>query len=128
MNDCAVPCETTVIVVLDAQVSHKDVTFSIICDINKQKRKVKPLSNTIKNLSLCSKLRKKMTKLLILTLLLVGVVVLLMGFRVFFTKKGEFPSSHVEDQPALREKGLKCHRYQTVEEQERRNLFDRIEE
>lgn len=74
------------------------------------------------------KITKKMTKLLILTLLIVGIVVLLIGFRVFFTRKGEFPSSHVEDQPALREKGLKCHRYQTVEEQERRTLFDRIED
>lgn len=69
-----------------------------------------------------------MTKLLILTLLIVGIVVLLMGFRVFFTRKGEFPSSHVEDQPALRARGLKCHRYQTVEEQERRDLFDRLRE
>ncbi len=67
-----------------------------------------------------------MTKALILTLSIVAISMLLLGIRVFFSKKKEFPSSHVEDQPALKAKGLKCHRYQSVEAMQHRNLFDRI--
>jgi len=38
--------------------------------------------------------------------------VLLMGFKVFFTKKGKFPNSHIEGNKALREKGITCVRSQ----------------
>ena len=43
-------------------------------------------------------------------LLLTGLAVVMLGVRVFFVKGGKFPSSHVGDNPALREKGIKCHR------------------
>ena len=49
-----------------------------------------------------------MTITLILTLALVGLAVLLLGVRVFFVEGGEFPKTEVEDQPALRAKGLVC--------------------
>lgn len=57
-----------------------------------------------------------------------GIAVLLLGFRVFFTKKWGFPSSHVDGQPKLREKGLRCHASQHRDAQERKNLFERIAE
>ncbi len=34
--------------------------------------------------------------------------ILFMGYRVFFTKKGKFPSLHVDTNPALRKKGIRC--------------------
>jgi hypothetical protein len=36
------------------------------------------------------------------------VAVLLMGVRVFFTKKGEFPRFHIGDSKPLRERGIHC--------------------
>lgn len=69
-----------------------------------------------------------MSQLLIITLIAVGVSVLLLGIRVFFTKRWGFPSSHVEDQPELRRRGFTCHRNQHQEAQHRKNLFDLIAE
>ena len=69
-----------------------------------------------------------MAKILILTLLFVGIAVLLLGIRVFFTRKGEFPQSHVDANPRLREKGLSCHRHQDAAAQVHKDLFDRIGE
>ncbi len=69
-----------------------------------------------------------MAKLLLLTLLLVGIAILLLGIRVFFTRDKSFPSSHVSAQPKLREKGLSCHRAQHREAQTRKGLYDRLEE
>ena len=39
-------------------------------------------------------------------LLVAGV--LLMGFKVFFSEKGKFPSTHISDSEALRSKGIHC--------------------
>ncbi len=69
-----------------------------------------------------------MSQILLITLLLIGVAVLLLGFRVFFTKKWGFPNTHVDGQPKLREQGLSCHRRQHREAQTHKNLFDRIAE
>lgn len=68
-----------------------------------------------------------MSQVLLITLVLVGVAVLLLGVRVFFTKKWGFPNTHVDGQPKLRAQGLSCHRSQHREAQAHRNLFERIE-
>lgn len=47
-------------------------------------------------------------KLLVLTLVLVGIAMLLLGIRVLFVKNGKFPSGHVRDNAALRRKGIGC--------------------
>ena len=49
-----------------------------------------------------------MWKILLPTLILVGTAVLLLGFRVFFFKKGKFPSPHIEDNEMLTQKGIHC--------------------
>lgn len=69
-----------------------------------------------------------MTTTLILTLALVGIAVLLLGVRVFFVKGGEFPKTEIEDQPALRAKGLVCGNKITALEMKHRDLYDRISE
>ncbi len=54
-----------------------------------------------------------MTKILILTglsILLIGVAVLLLGVKALFVKGGRFPSGHAHDIPALRRRGVECHR------------------
>ncbi|MDE6580990.1 MAG: hypothetical protein K2K47_00475 [Duncaniella sp.] len=43
-----------------------------------------------------------------LAILLLAVAVVLLGVKVFFKKGGKFPSGHVHDLPALRDKGITC--------------------
>lgn len=67
-----------------------------------------------------------MTELLLITLILVAICVLLLGVRVFFSKRWGFPNTHVEGQPKLEEQGLTCHRHQHKDAQRHQNLFDRV--
>jgi len=53
-----------------------------------------------------------MLKLFLICLALLLPAVLLMGFKVFFTKNGKFPNTHVEGNKALRDKGITCVRSQ----------------
>lgn len=46
--------------------------------------------------------------ILLLTLGIVAIVVLLLGVRVFFTKNGKFPNSHVGGNKAMAERGIYC--------------------
>ena len=61
-----------------------------------------------------------MWKVLLLTLFLVGIAILLLGFRIFFFKGGQFPSSHIEKNKALSQKGIHC--VQTQDKQAQSNL------
>jgi hypothetical protein len=47
--------------------------------------------------------------------------------RIIIKKNGRFPNTHVEGNPALREKGIKCVRAQDFEAGLRMNLFERLE-
>ncbi len=49
-----------------------------------------------------------MVKLILLSSLLVGLAVVLLGVKVLFVKGGRFPSGHVHDNDALRRRGIKC--------------------
>ncbi|MBQ5524295.1 MAG: hypothetical protein IIT93_02120 [Paludibacteraceae bacterium] len=53
-----------------------------------------------------------MLKLFLICIALILVAVLLMGFKVFFTKDGKFSNTHVEGNKALRDKGITCVRSQ----------------
>ena len=46
--------------------------------------------------------------ILLLTLGIVAVAVLLLGVRIFFTKKGKFPNLHVGGNKAMAERGIYC--------------------
>lgn len=67
-----------------------------------------------------------MTQILLLSIALMAMVILLLGVRVFFTKRWVFPNTHVDGNKALVDKGLSCHRHQHQLAQARENLFDRI--
>ena len=49
-----------------------------------------------------------MLKLFLICFALILVAVLLMGFKVYFTKDGKFPNTHEEGNKALRDKGITC--------------------
>ena len=66
--------------------------------------------------------------LIIISLLVVALAVVLLGVRVFFVKGGVFPSPHIEDQPALKAKGMNCYTSQEVEATRHKNLFELLGE
>ena len=47
-------------------------------------------------------------KILIFSIALILIAVLLMGVRVFFTKKGEFPNTHIGASKAMQDRGIHC--------------------
>lgn len=49
-----------------------------------------------------------MLALFLITLLFIAIALLFLGVKVFFTKKGKFPNTHVGGNKALKEKGIYC--------------------
>lgn len=49
-----------------------------------------------------------MVETVLITLLIVAISLLLLGVKVFFTKNGRFPNSHVSGNKALRRQGIGC--------------------
>lgn len=45
---------------------------------------------------------------LVPVLLLLAIAVVMLGVKVIFVKGGKFPSGHVHDSAALRERGISC--------------------
>lgn len=45
---------------------------------------------------------------IVLTLVIVGLAVLLLGVKVFFVKGGRFPNTHIDDNPEMRKRGITC--------------------
>lgn len=45
---------------------------------------------------------------LLLTLVIVGLAVVLLGVKIFFVKGGKFPNTHIHDNPEMRKRGIKC--------------------
>ena len=53
---------------------------------------------------------RTMVKILLLTLAIVGLVVVLLGVKIFFVKGGRFPNTHIHDNPEMRKRGITCAR------------------
>ena len=64
-----------------------------------------------------------MIKVFFLILAILLPAILLMGYRVFFTKKGKFPSIHVDSNPEMRKRGIKCVRSQDLDEQKKEKFI-----
>lgn len=64
-----------------------------------------------------------MYKTFFLILVILLPAILLMGYRVFFTKKGKFPSIHVDSNPEMRKRGIKCVRSQDLEAQKKEKFI-----
>lgn len=57
-----------------------------------------------------------LVSILIITAIVL-ISVFLLGFRVFFTKKGEFPNIHIGGNKGLRDQGVGCATSQDAEAQ-----------
>ena len=58
-----------------------------------------------------------MLQTVIISIVLGFIAILLMGVKVFFTKKGEFPNSHIGASKAMQERGITCASSQDAESQ-----------
>ncbi|MDY9919482.1 putative membrane protein [Proteiniphilum saccharofermentans] len=67
-----------------------------------------------------------MIKILILGFAILFIAILLMGIRVFFTKKGEFPSLHIGDSKPLQDKGIHCATSQDSEISRRESPIEKM--
>ena len=51
---------------------------------------------------------ENMIKTILLGIAILFIAVLLMGVKVFFTKSGKFPNTHVSGNKAMRERKISC--------------------
>lgn len=49
-----------------------------------------------------------MLKTIIISFIVLAIAILLMGVRVFFTKKGTFPNTHISGSQAMKDRGISC--------------------
>ncbi len=47
-------------------------------------------------------------KIFLLTVALDGIAVMLLGVKIFFTKKGKFPHTHIHGNKEMQERGINC--------------------
>lgn len=67
-----------------------------------------------------------MIKTLLIGIVLLFVAVLLMGLKVFFTKKGEFPNTHIGGSKAMKDKGISCATSQDREAYRKESPIEKI--
>lgn len=68
-----------------------------------------------------------MFKVLLIVIIIVGISVLLLGIKVFFTKNGKFPNTHIGGNKALSKKGITCAKTDDKLAQQKQGLFDRVD-
>jgi hypothetical protein len=56
-------------------------------------------------------------------LLIIGILIL--GFRIFFIKNGEFPNIHIGGNQGLKKQGISCATTQVRDEQKSKNLINK---
>ncbi len=49
-------------------------------------------------------------KLTLVTIGLIAFATVLLGIKVFFTKNGRFPNTHIHGNPEMRKRGITCAR------------------
>ena len=47
---------------------------------------------------------------ILLTLVIVGLAVVLLGVKIFFVHGGRFPNTHIHDNAEMRKRGITCAR------------------
>ena len=63
-----------------------------------------------------------MIKTILIAIAFLGVAILLFGVKIFFTKNGKFPNSHVSGNKEMRKRGVTC--VQSLDREERRKMLN----
>lgn len=69
-----------------------------------------------------------MLKTILITIVIIAIVVLLLGFRVFFIKGGRFPSMHISSNKEMKRKGISCAVSTDARDRSRKSLDDVLKE
>lgn len=69
-----------------------------------------------------------MLKTILITIVIIAIVVLLLGFKVFFVKGGRFPSMHISSNKEMKRKGISCAVSTDARDRSRKNLDDVLRE
>ena len=64
---------------------------------------------------------------IIITSIILGMLVVLLGLKIFFVREGKFPDTHVDGNKALMEKGITCAKSQDRADRQRKDLYELIE-
>lgn len=76
---------------------------------------------------LCAfKEENKSMKSLFVGLLLLFIAMILLGIGVFFSKKKEFPSGHIGDSEAMKERNIGCATSQDAEMRAKKNPLEEL--
>ncbi len=67
-----------------------------------------------------------MAKLILISVALIGIAFLLLGFNIFFRKGKTFPESEIGKNKAMQKAGIKCSRQTAFEEH--RKYYDKDKE
>ena len=67
-----------------------------------------------------------MIKIVLIGIVILFIAILLMGMKVFFSRKGSFPSLHIGECQAMQERGITCATSQDAEMSRRESPIERI--
>lgn len=69
-----------------------------------------------------------MLKTILITIVIIAIVVLLLGFKVFFVKGGSFPSMHISSNKEMKRRGISCAISTDARDRSRKNLDDIVKD
>ena len=69
-----------------------------------------------------------MLKTILITIVIIAIVVLLLGFKVFFVKGGSFPSMHISSNKEMKRRGISCAVSTDARDRNRKNLDDIVKD
>lgn len=67
-----------------------------------------------------------MIKIALIGILILFIAILLMGMRVFFSRKGSFPSLHIGECQAMKDRGIHCATTQDAEMNRRESPIEKM--
>ncbi len=67
-----------------------------------------------------------MIKTLLIGIAVLAIGILLMGVKIFFSKKGSFPSLHISDSQPMKDRGISCATSQDKEAMRRESIVEKI--
>lgn len=67
-----------------------------------------------------------MIKTIFVAIAVLAIGILLMGVKIFFTKKGSFPSLHISDSQPMKDRGITCTTSQDKDATRRESIVEKL--
>ncbi len=69
-----------------------------------------------------------MLNTILVSVVIIAIVVLLLGIRIFFVKGGKFPSMHISANKEMRRRGISCAVSTDARDRRRKTLQDYVDD